>query len=88
MEGKIAITVNGEARQAPPGLSIEGLLEFLEVNPSRVAVERNREIVRREMCSRTSVEAGDGIEVVWFVGGGSRPPVDIRVQLSTIEKIR
>ncbi len=68
----IQITVNGEARVVPEGLKLPDLLEILDVNPGRVAVERNREIVRRTEWVSTPVEEGDQLEVVWFVGGGSR----------------
>ncbi len=63
--------VNGESRSVPEGLSLDRLLTFLEVDPSRVAVERNREIARKTAWSETTIEPGDQLEVVWFVGGGS-----------------
>ena len=66
----IEIVVNGEQRRVPAGLSLEKLVLFLEIDPSRVAVERNREIVRKPMWIETPVESDDQIEVVWFVGGG------------------
>lgn len=68
----IQIQVNGESREVPEGLKLPGLLEILAVDPSRVAIERNREIVRRAEWPETPVLAGDQLEVVWFVGGGSR----------------
>lgn len=68
--GTLEIVVNGEPKRVPEGLSLEGLLTFLEVDPSRVAVERNREIVRKTSWGATAIEAGDSLEVVWFVGGG------------------
>lgn len=52
------------------GLSIDGLLNFLKIDPSRVAVEHNREIARKAAWAETRVNAGDQFEVVWFVGGG------------------
>ncbi len=67
----VEIVVNGEPRQVPEGLSVDRLLVFLEVDPGRVAVERNREIVRKAEWAATVIEAGDALEVVWFVGGGS-----------------
>ena len=67
----IEIVLNGDARSVPAGLSLDRLLIFLEVDRSRVAVERNREIVRKPLWSDTLISAGDQIEVVWFVGGGS-----------------
>jgi len=66
----IEIVLNGEGRRVPAGISLDRLLVFLEVDPSRVAVERNREIVHKPAWSETLVEPGDQIEVVWFVGGG------------------
>ena len=66
----VEIVVNGEPRRVPEGLSLDRLLVFLEVDPGRVAVERNREIVRKPAWGGTVIEAGDSLEVVWFVGGG------------------
>ncbi len=66
----IEVVVNGQPRRIPEGLSLNGLLAFLEIDPSRVAVERNRSIVRKADWPATRVEAGDQLEIVWFVGGG------------------
>jgi thiamine biosynthesis protein ThiS len=66
----IQIVVNGEDRGAPSGLSVEQLLAFLELDPERVAVEMNREILRRRSWSTTSVQPGSSFEIVQFVGGG------------------
>lgn len=66
----IQIVVNGEPRPVPEGFSIEQLLHFLKIDPSRVAVEHNREIVRKTAWAETQVNAGDQFEIVWFVGGG------------------
>jgi thiamine biosynthesis protein ThiS len=70
--GTIQIVVNGETREVPQGSNLEQLLGFLEVNPDRVAIERNLEIVRKPDWAGTQIAAGDRLEVVWFVGGGSR----------------
>ena len=66
----IKIAVNGEPRTAPGGLNIAQLLEFLAIDPGRVAVELNRSIVRKADWISTRVEQGAQVEVVWFVGGG------------------
>jgi thiamine biosynthesis protein ThiS len=66
----IEVVVNGERRSVPDDLSLDRLLLFLAVDPSRVAVERNRLIVRKADWETTRVEAGDQLEIVWFVGGG------------------
>jgi thiamine biosynthesis protein ThiS len=66
----IRIVVNGEARLVPGGLVLPELLKMLGVDPSRVAVERNRTIVRKADWNCTTICRGDELEVVQFVGGG------------------
>ena len=66
----IEVVVNGEPRRVPHGLSLDGLIVWLEIDPSRVAVERNRAIARKTDWSATRIEPGDHLEIVWFVGGG------------------
>lgn len=66
----IEVVVNGEPRRVPEGLSIDRLLVWLEIDPSRVAVERNLAIARKADWPATRVEPGDRLEIVWFVGGG------------------
>lgn len=68
----IEIIVNGEPRKVPPGLTVATLLAHLGVEGGRVAVELNREIVRKPAWTETKVEAGAGVEIVQFVGGGVR----------------
>ncbi len=68
----IEIRLNGETRQIPAGLNIPALLRHIEIHADRVAVELNREIVRKTEWDATQVEAGAEVEVVHFVGGGSR----------------
>jgi thiamine biosynthesis protein ThiS len=64
------IEVNGEERQVPEGLTVAGLLEELEVDRRRVAVERNRRVVPREEMADATLAEGDVVEIVQFVGGG------------------
>jgi sulfur carrier protein len=66
----IAITVNGETKSTPDGQTILGLLEQLELDPARVAVELNRRIVRQPSWPETVIEPGSHVEIVQFVGGG------------------
>jgi sulfur carrier protein len=68
--GAVEIVVNGEARQAPAGQTILGLLEELRLEPSRVAVELDRRIVRRAEWGALELAPGARLEVVQFVGGG------------------
>jgi thiamine biosynthesis protein ThiS len=67
----VTIKINGEEREFPAGLSLVELLQSLGLEPSRVAVELNREIVRREAWAGTRIRAGARLEIVQFVGGGS-----------------
>lgn len=66
----VPIVLNGDERTVPAGLTAAGLLRELEVDPRGVVVEVNRDIVRREALEETTVEAGDRVEIVRFVGGG------------------
>jgi thiazole synthase len=66
----ISVTVNGAPRQVAAGASIAAMLRDLEVDPARVAVERNLAIVPRSTLDETRVEDGDQYEIVHFVGGG------------------
>ncbi len=70
----ITIHLNGETREVPEGLTLAGLVEWLELPPDRVAVERNREIVPRARWADTLLQAGDELEVVHLVGGGCSGP--------------
>ena len=66
----LAIGVNGEERAFDGPLSIAGLLERLGLDARKVAVERNKAIVRRAHYAETWLEPGDAVEIVHFIGGG------------------
>lgn len=66
----ITVTLNGEARDLPGGLTLLDMLEHFALDPRAVVVELNREIVRRPALGDTPVNGGDTIELVHFVGGG------------------
>ena len=66
----IQIVVNGQVRDIPAGKSLAEVLLFLDVDPSRVAVELNRRIVSRAVWAEAMVDAGATLEIVQFVGGG------------------
>ena len=70
MEETASITVNGEHRRVTKGISVADLALELGLEPSRVAVERNLEIVPRSTLAQVRVEDGDDYEIVTFVGGG------------------
>lgn len=66
----IRVTLNGEARSLPAGLSLSAMLIHLGLDPRKVAVERNLEIAPRSAYGEIAVEDGDRLEIVQFVGGG------------------
>jgi thiazole synthase len=69
-DGTISIRVNGEHRRVNSGISFAELANELGLDPARVAVERNMEIVPRSTLADVKVDDGDEIEIVHFVGGG------------------
>lgn len=69
-EGLMRIQVNGKQRTLSPGQTLSDLLRQIEVEPERVVVERNREIVVRDQFATTALEEGDTLEILHFVGGG------------------
>ncbi|HLG98526.1 MAG TPA: sulfur carrier protein ThiS [Bryobacteraceae bacterium] len=66
----IQIVVNGHVREIPAGQALAETLVYLDVDPSRVAVELNRAIVSRSAWSEIQVGEGATLEIVQFVGGG------------------
>ena len=66
----LSISVNGEHRRVPAGVTVAGLVQELGLDPGRVAVERNLEVVPRSTLTEVRVEDGDDYEIVHFVGGG------------------
>ncbi len=64
------ITLNGEQREVEAGATVGAVVDLVTADRSRVAVERNLAIVKREVYDETVVEQGDAIEVVTLVGGG------------------
>jgi thiamine biosynthesis protein ThiS len=69
-EREIEITVNGDVRRASEGRTVQELLEDLGIPSVRVAVELNRNILKREDWSSTRLHGGEQLEIVHFVGGG------------------
>ncbi len=67
----LRLTVNGELRTAPPGTTVSGLLSSMGVDPARVAVERNQDVVPRRTWTEATLTDGDRVEIVAFIGGGS-----------------
>ncbi len=66
----VTVTVNGDSRKWHPGLTIDALLDELGLDPRIVAVEHNREIVRRDDYKEVTLAPDDRLEIVRFVQGG------------------
>ena len=64
------IVLNGETKEVKSELSLAELLTFFELPEKRVAVELNRQVIRRADWPTTTVAANDKVEVIHFVGGG------------------
>jgi thiamine biosynthesis protein ThiS len=64
------LTINGESRTFEAVADVAALVAALGLDPRKVAVERNLEIVPRSAYVRTALAEGDRIEIVHFIGGG------------------
>jgi len=66
----MSIVVNGVSRDLPDASTVQDLLQQLDLDPRRVAVELNREILPRHRFEEHFLREGDSLEIVQFVGGG------------------
>jgi thiamine biosynthesis protein ThiS len=64
------LTINGETREVPDAITLDSLVAHLRLAPERLAIERNREVVRRRDWPDTILTEGDRLEIIHFVGGG------------------
>ncbi|MSR22205.1 MAG: sulfur carrier protein ThiS [Gemmatimonadetes bacterium] len=67
----VLLQVNGRERWVPTGTTVGDLLAELDLVAALVVVERNREILQRDLYGRTTLAEGDALELVHFVGGGT-----------------
>ena len=65
------VYVNGDIQELNDGLSLLELISLLELPQARIAVELNREVVRRKDWNETALKEMDRVEIVHFVGGGN-----------------
>jgi sulfur carrier protein len=68
----VTITLNGDPHELAGPLTVSELLARLEIDPRRVAVEYNLVVLKRTAFPQTTINAGDQVEIVNFVGGGGR----------------
>jgi thiamine biosynthesis protein ThiS len=66
----VGFTLNGAPHRARAGQTLLGLLEELKLDPSRVAIELDLRIVKRDQWPALRLAPGARIEIVQFVGGG------------------
>lgn len=66
----IEVIINGRARSFAAPLNVSGLLEQLDLQGKRIALERNGEIVPRSQFAVVELAQGDALEIVVAVGGG------------------
>jgi sulfur carrier protein len=67
---EIQVTLNGEPRAFAAQTTLLDVVQALNLEPERVAIEYNRAIVKRELWPSTALDRGAEIEIVQFVGGG------------------
>lgn len=65
------VIINGETKTLDASVTVTELLNTCGLDPRKVAVERNLEIVPRSGYDHILVDDGDRIEIVHFIGGGS-----------------
>lgn len=66
----IEVIINGEVTQLEQPLKVKALLKELGINPKKVALEHNLEIVPKSTYGDVMIENGDRLEIVHFIGGG------------------
>jgi thiazole synthase len=81
MTANLNVTLNGEARALAAGLTVKTMLQSLGLDPAKIAVERNLQIVPRSTYDQVPVAEGDHFEIVHFIGGGNAP-----VELPRVDK--
>ncbi len=64
------IVLNGKPETLDDATSVAELLKRLDLDPIRVAVEINEDVLRRKTFADTAIRDGDRVEIVTFVGGG------------------
>jgi len=67
----LALKINGEERRFDHSLTVREMLIYLGLDPAKIAVERNLEIVPRSGYADIRLGEGDRIEIVHFIGGGN-----------------
>ena len=69
-EAVMTLTINGEERSFSGVSDLAALVLSLGLDPRKVAVEVNLEIVPRSLYGASALKDGDRVEIVHFIGGG------------------
>jgi sulfur carrier protein len=64
------VTVNGQPRQVPDGISLDQVVATITTSPTGIAVAVNSEVVRRASWPDLTLGPGDEVEVLTAVQGG------------------
>ena len=64
------VFINGETKEIERQLNLQELLRYFDLPSERIAVELNREVVRKKDWETIEIKDADKIEIVHFVGGG------------------
>jgi sulfur carrier protein len=67
---KIAIELNGEAREMDDGACVQDLIDTLSLTHQALAIAVNREVVPRAQWREVRFVAGDRVDIVKAIGGG------------------
>ncbi len=65
------VMLNGEKRDFPDGVTVAQLLQQLQIQPERVAVEVNLTVLKRAQLPGIALKSGDQVEIVQLIGGGT-----------------
>ena len=64
------LNINGETREFSDGASCADLVAILELDVRKIAIERNLEVVPRDTFAEVTLQDGDNLEIIHFIGGG------------------
>jgi sulfur carrier protein len=64
------VQINGETRSLPEGATLQDVINLLQLQGKRLAVEINTEIVPRSLHAGHLLREGDRVEIVHAIGGG------------------
>lgn len=64
------VCINGEIKEVAGEMSLTALLRTFALPDKRIAVELNKEVIRKKDWESVLINEADKIEIIHFVGGG------------------